>query len=151
VNTWKVILATLVIFVAGVITGGLLVAHSEHLRPRRPLHPTNAHPTQPMSAGGVKLDFLRRIQRELDLTAEQQARVDQIISQGQERARGLMRDEVQKTKEEFREALTPEQRTRFDELLKQQQRARDQRRLQLGHERPAIMPTSSNEPAPTKP
>ena len=29
-NTWKIILATLVIFVAGVLTGGLLVSYTDH-------------------------------------------------------------------------------------------------------------------------
>ena len=34
-NTWKVILATLVIFGTGVITGGLLVTHSERVQQRQ--------------------------------------------------------------------------------------------------------------------
>jgi Spy/CpxP family protein refolding chaperone len=148
VNTWKVIFATLVIFGAGVITGGLLVAHSEHLRPRRPQHSaTPGRATQPSLAGGMKFEFLRRVEHDLNLTAEQRARVDQILSQSQERTRGLMREEVQKTKDQFREVLTPEQRTRFDELLKQQ-RARDQRHAPPGRERPAEAPAASNAPAP---
>lgn len=34
-NTWKVILATLVIFGTGVVTGGLLVTHSERVKQRQ--------------------------------------------------------------------------------------------------------------------
>ena len=34
-NTWKVILATLVIFIAGVLTGGLLVGYSDRAQHKR--------------------------------------------------------------------------------------------------------------------
>jgi hypothetical protein len=149
VNTWKVILATLVIFGAGVITGGLLVAHSERLRPHRLQHPTpqRAAQTGSNSAGGLRFDFLRRAQRELNLSADQQMRIDGVLTESQEHTRSLMRDEVQKTKEAFRAVLTPEQQTRFDDLLKQQQRAREQRRSQTGRSHPAENQVSSNSPA----
>jgi hypothetical protein len=44
--------------------------------------------------------------------------------------------------------LTPEQQARFDELLKQQQRAREQRHSQSGRQHPTETPTSSNAPGP---
>ena len=126
----------MVIFGAGVLTGGLLVRHSEHIKlPRSPRASvaSRAGQAQPPSAGGVRLDFLRRAGRELGLTPEQKERVDKIIKESQERARKVMtpylREEIQRAKSEFREALTPEQRSRFDEVLKQQQqqqRAREQ-------------------------
>ncbi len=144
-NTWKVILATIVIFATGVVTGGLLVHRSEAaVRARR-----NAAVAQGMPAGGMKLEFLRRIQRELDLTPAQRERVDAIISQAQERTRRVMepvvpqlRAEVDKAKADFREVLTPPQQTRFDEILKQQQRARNQRHGQAPHERAPAEPSS---------
>jgi Spy/CpxP family protein refolding chaperone len=142
VNTWKVILATMVIFATGVVTGGLLVRHSDHIRPARPAHQTNStRPLPPLSTGGIKLEFLRRVQRELDLSPEQREQADKVISASQERVKKLMepvspklREEFAQTKEEFRAVLTPDQKARFDELLKQQQRPRDPRRTQPGRE-----------------
>jgi len=125
----------MVIFGTGVVTGGLLVrfADREEHRPKRPA-PNASHPAQPASPGGVRLEFLRRVQPELGLTAEQRDRIDKLLKESQERTKKLMepiqprlREEVQKTKDEFREVLTPAQQVRFDELLKQQQRPREQR------------------------
>jgi len=51
------------------------------------------------------------------------------MKESQERTREIMepvapdlRAELQRTKEEFQQVLTPEQRTRFEELMKKQQR-----------------------------
>jgi hypothetical protein len=162
VNTWKVILATMVIFGTGVVTGGLLVRHSERMRvPRFVRNPIVGRPAPPVSAGGVRLDFLRRAGRELELTPEQRERVDKILKESQERTRKVMspyvREELQRTKAEFREVLRPEQRPRFDQLLKQQQqqqqqRAREQRRPQPPGERPAEAPPPPGaKPAQTRP
>ncbi|HWI55679.1 MAG TPA: hypothetical protein VNZ22_00530, partial [Bacillota bacterium] len=142
-NSWKVILATMVIFGTGVVTGGLLVRHSERIRPLRPPHAsTTVRPTPVPSAGGMRLEFLRRVQRELNLTPDQQKHVERLLKDSQERTRRLvepvapqLRQEIQRTKEDFREVLTESQRTRFDELLKQQQRPREPRHQQSTHER----------------
>jgi Spy/CpxP family protein refolding chaperone len=146
VNSWKVILATMVIFGTGVVTGGLLVHYSERVRtPRPPRVPAMNRPAQLPNAGVVRLDFLRRAGRELQLTPEQRERLDKIIKESQERTRKVMspylREELQRTRTEFREVLTPEQRPKFDELLKhqqqqQQQRARDQRHPPAPGQRP---------------
>ena len=119
--------ATMVIFGAGVVTGGLLVRHSERIRPIRSHLTTNSRVTAAPSPGGMRLEFLRRMQRELDLTPVQKEKVDGIVSASQDRIKVLMepvapqlRQELQRAKEEFRETLTPEQRKRFDELVKQQ-------------------------------
>lgn len=119
-NTWKVILATFVIFAAGAVTGALLARHSVRPRP---------------GPGGMRLEFLRRMERDLDLTPEQQERIDKILKESQEHARKIMEPvtpalhaELQRTKEAFRLALTPEQQTRFDQLLKRPQRARETHR-----------------------
>ncbi len=128
----------MVIFGTGVITGGLLV-HFEHVRvPFRPRAAAGSRPAAtPGSPGGMRLEFLRRAQRELDLSPEQRERIDQLIKQSQERTRQLMQPimpdlqaELQRTRKEFLRELTPEQRKRFDEMvLKQQQRPHDQRRM----------------------
>jgi hypothetical protein len=129
VNTWKVILATMVIFAAGVVTGGLLVRHvdDQYLARRRPSQ--NPRGNQAFSPVGMRVEFLRRAQRDLNLSAEQRERVDKIIKESQERTRSQVRDELQRTRTEFREVLTAEQQARFDELVKrQQQHPREQRR-----------------------
>jgi Spy/CpxP family protein refolding chaperone len=135
VNSWKVILATMVIFGTGVVTGGLLVRYADNARTAHPPRGVGAgRPAQVPNAGMVRLDFLRRAGRELGLTPDQHERLDKIIKDSQERTRKIMspymREELQRTRAEFREVLTPEQRPKFDALLKQQQqqqRARDQR------------------------
>ena len=132
-NPWKVILATIVIFGAGVITGALVLQATVGpygMRPQRfATHPEFGTP------GGMRFDFLRRMQRDLDLTAEQRDRIDKILKQSQERTRKIMepcapqlRQEVQRAKAEFRGVLTQEQQARFDALLKQQQHFREQHR-----------------------
>jgi Spy/CpxP family protein refolding chaperone len=140
VNHWKVILATVVIFGAGVLTGALVVRYIPADYGSR-----HQHGAPGGSPGGMRLEFLRRMQRDFDLTPEQRERIDKLLKQSQERTRKIMEpvspllhQELQRAKTEFREALTPEQQVRFDELLKQQQRFRELHR-------PAVRP----EPALT--
>jgi len=112
VNTWKVIFATLVIFIAGVVTGGLLVNYSnralqKHHRVwprevmnRRPDGKLGAGPRDPsmreplaLSKGsgsmpkGLRMDFLQNLDREIQLTEEQRERIEKIIKEGQDRNR----------------------------------------------------------------
>jgi Spy/CpxP family protein refolding chaperone len=161
VNAWKLILATMVIFGTGVVTGGLLVRHVEHGRDRRPQRAANSvRPAQPSSPGVMRFEFLRRMQRELDLTPAQRAPIDKILQEGQERMKKLMetveprrREELKKTIDEFRSVLTPEQQTRFDELLKQQQqRSRDQHKAASSRERlPQSPPPAATNSTPSTP
>ena|ERR1035437_4061014 len=148
----------MVIFGTGVVTGGLLVRHAEHGRDRRPQHATGVvHPAQPASAGVMRIEFLRRMERELDLTPEQREPIDKVLKEGQERTKKLMetveprrREEFKKTIEEFRAVLTPEQQKRFDELVKQQQqRSREQRKAAPPRERPPQSSPPGNTPAAT--
>ncbi len=147
----------MIIFGTGVVTGGLLVAHSERVRMARPQHGAGAaRLAQPISPGWTRLDFLRRVQKELDLTPEQRERIDKIISASQAQTKKLMepvephlRQEVQKARAEFREVLTPEQRERFDKLIKLQQHPRDQRRPQPAREQSAEATPPGGEPATT--
>ena len=149
-NYWKVILATMVIFGTGVVTGGLLVRASRPLAPAQRI-PGMSRSSQPPSPGGARVEFLRRMTRELDLTTEQRERVDKIIRESQERTKKisepvapLLRQETVRAKQEFREALTPEQRARFDELVKKQQlkSKSDQ------HRQPSPRPEHAHESSP---
>jgi len=148
----------MVIFGTGVVTGGLLVRHVDHGRDRRPQRSTGvARPAQANAAGVMRIEFLRRMERELDLTPEQREPIDKILKEGQDRMKKLMetveprrREEFKKTMEEFRAVLTPEQQKRLDDLVKQQQqRAREQRKGAPPRERPRQTPPPGNTPAGT--
>ncbi|SPE59162.1 conserved hypothetical protein [Verrucomicrobia bacterium] len=119
----------MVIFGTGVVTGGLLVRFTgvplDHRQTGLPPRPPSPAITP---AGGMRLDFLRRMGRELNLSPEQRERIDAILRESQERSKKIiepvspqLREEVKKTKAEFIEVLTPEQRKRFADLAKQQQ------------------------------
>lgn len=148
----------MVIFGAGVVTGGLLVRSTLQGRDRRPQHAVNAvRPAQPTSAGGTRIDLLRRLEQELNLTAEQREPIDKILKEGQERMKKLMetvephrREVLKQTIEEFRAVPTPEQQRRFDDLLKQQQqRGRELRKAPPPRERPLPPPPSGTPSGPT--
>lgn len=126
-NHWKVILATMAIFAAGVITGGLLVRQVAPPAPAR-VEPVAARTNPPPLFNPPQLqrmELLHRVRRELDLTPEQHARIEQIIREGQERSRAIwervapeMRQELQAVHEKIRAELTPPQRRHFEQLLR---------------------------------
>ena len=117
-NTWKVILATLVIFGTGVITGGLLVTHNERAKQRQfwqlnrldknrqprtefrePAPPPGSTPnvvTEPMPRqpnllpAMLRMDLLQRIERQMDLTTGQREKIEEILREGQERTHQIM-------------------------------------------------------------
>ena len=134
-NPWKVILPTLAIFVAGVVTGALLVVYSGRsfvTRPGRSV--VNKGSSQVSTPGTMRLDFLRRVQRDLELTQEQHEKIDRILKESQERMRKIeepvtpaIREEMRRTREELRDVLTPEQRLRFDEIFKHPPHLREKR------------------------
>jgi hypothetical protein len=137
VNTWKVILATVVIFVAGVVTGGLLVHYSsqsqavqkvsENVHPASIQNTNSGHEFKlpPPLMGPLRKDFVDRLQHELKISAGQRERIEKIIGEGQEQARIIweeiapdMHQTIVDTKDKVRAELTPEQRIRFEELFK---------------------------------
>jgi len=73
VNTWKVILATMIIFGTGVVTGGLLVRHTVPVPPARPARNvgTNGNSRPFISTALIRVEFLKKAERELNLNADQ--------------------------------------------------------------------------------
>jgi hypothetical protein len=149
VNTWKIILATVVIFGAGVVTGGLLVNHANHARLRQlRAHLAAPAPAQPwspplrefprrpeqelqLSFEQRRMEFLLNATRELKLSPQQRERIEQHVRESQEQTRKLfdqvkpqIRKELADVTEKMRQELTPDQRKRFEELLKRQQTRR---------------------------
>lgn len=131
-NNWKVIFATVVIFGAGVITGGLLVNYVQHSRPKAAHRPaaSEARPAvaivvtnSPVRlADAVKArppevlskQFLQRLDENLHLAPDQHEAIQKIISDGQNQMRKVLQD----ARLEIREILTPDQQTQFDALMK---------------------------------
>jgi hypothetical protein len=142
VNFWKVILATVVIFSAGVFTGGLLVNcinHPHSKNPHRPQASADAHPPEihdhdqlrpqdippPRLAERMGKQFVQQLNDTLQLTPEQRVKIEKIIADGQEQNRQIwtnvapkMRAVMQEVNQQIRAELTPEQQKPFEEMLK---------------------------------
>jgi uncharacterized membrane protein len=132
VNNWKVIptivFATVLIFGAGVFTGGMLVDYVKQARPKQAAKHPPAAPASPVvstNAAGpqarpprppeiLSKDFLQRLDNELHLDKDEHDAVQKIINDGQNQ----MRKVIQDSRLEIREVLTPAQREQFDELIK---------------------------------
>ncbi len=135
-NNWKVIptivIATVLIFGAGVFTGGFLVnsVKPSHAKKNKEAALTNgaavALPATPSNISGqpaskfqrlpeiLSKEFLQRLDSELKLSSEQHDAVQKIISAGQ----GQMKQAMNAARLEIREVLTPEQQKQFDTQLK---------------------------------
>jgi hypothetical protein len=142
-NTWKIVLATVVIFGAGVGTGGLLVDHADRAKIQRVVRQQAARanwqlgPREVVQRGDRELrpmmeqkrmDFILRAHRELELTPEQQERVEKIVREGQEKTKAFwekaapeLHKDLQEVRERIHAELTPEQRKKFEQILRQQQ------------------------------
>jgi len=122
----------MVIFGAGVITGGLLVHQTTGKKsPRMPrsAYATNMPPQTVTPSQMTRMEFLVRANRELELTPQQRERIERVLREGQERSRQIwesvapdMRKELQLVRERIKAELTPEQRRRFEDLMKKQSR-----------------------------
>jgi hypothetical protein len=142
----------MVIFGAGVVTGGLLVRLTR-VPVTQEAAPTPVRPAvQPEAVSGLRFEFLRRAQRELELTADQRDHLNRILRESQERTRKIMdpvapqmREELKRTRAEFVQVLNPDQRQRFNELARQQQqqqqRARELRNAPAGTSEPPVEAT----------
>lgn len=148
VNTWKIVLATVIIFGAGVVTGGLLVGHANRAKAKQqramatvvqaghwtpPLREFPRRPEQELQRllEQRRIEFMLNTSRELSLTPQQRERIERLVVESQERIRKLweqvgpqIRKEPGTLKEKIREELKPPQRKRFEELMKRPQQVR---------------------------
>ncbi len=134
-NTWKVILATMVIFAAGVVTGVAIDRRTASAPVRQASGPNR---TDNQVANRVipsliaqRANLIRNAQRQLDLSAEQRVRIEQIMRDSQMRMKPIvdkispdLREEFRFTSMAIRQVLSPEQRKQFDELMKPRNRDR---------------------------
>jgi len=127
VKAWKPILAALVIFAAGVVTGGLTTKLREPAK-GRPVFPVEGLPPHP--APGQRMDgqlhfLMRRVQRDLNLTEEQAGHVKKTFEGSRERMRSFweemkprMRQETEAMREQLQTHLTEEQLEKFNKYLR---------------------------------
>lgn len=142
-NPWKPILAAIVIFAAGVLTGGLLVSYVDHVSAknqravlrelsRNLTNNPSRDASRPLMAAlpgripRLSEDFLRKLDAEVKLTEGQRERIKEIIAQGQVRNKEIweriapeLRHELADAQKRIREILTPEQREVFERLMTQ--------------------------------
>ena len=115
VNRWRVILAAAVIFLAGAGTGAVVV------RTYAPKIVKRTHISPPLPIGeDRRREYVDKLDRELQLSAEQRAQAEQILVESQERMKtiwdpiaGDVKDEYRRTRKEIWEILTPEQQAKM--------------------------------------
>jgi Spy/CpxP family protein refolding chaperone len=137
VKTWQVVLATMAIFVAGLVSGaatafGVVRWVANH----RPLIAAQyiSRPGQ-MQQFGPQL--MRAFANKLDLTDDQKAAIDPIVKRTAQQL-GRERREVQlstavaieKMEDEIADVLTPGQRVKFEEMIAKQRERLQQFRLE---------------------
>jgi Spy/CpxP family protein refolding chaperone len=122
VSPWKVILATMVIFACGVVTGALVTKTVTTRGEERPM--SAGPPLVRMPAGAVS-QMQRVLDKQLDLNEEQRDEVGKIMKASQQRTKPLwdkiapqMTAEIKEVREEIHAVLTPEQWKKFGELMK---------------------------------
>lgn len=123
---WKAIVAALVLFFAGVLSGVMGQRLIEARQATQP--PSNKRPFPggpPMPWTGVRMSFMERLTKDLELTPDQAKKIDQIIKSSQERLRALWEPVAPKARAEMTNShaaisavLTPEQQKKMEELFK---------------------------------
>jgi Spy/CpxP family protein refolding chaperone len=111
-------LAAMVIFVAGGVTGAVAFRHYA------PKTTDKAKTATPMPVSSeLRHDYLSKLDRELQLSAEQRQQVEAILAASQQRMKALWRqiepqtkDEFQRTRKEISELLGPEQREKMQSM-----------------------------------
>jgi Spy/CpxP family protein refolding chaperone len=139
VKAWKLILATLVIFAAGAVTGAFIARSVQPPRPARLVD--KADPL--LYPHHVQDRFLDRMEKELALTTDQRVKIAGLFAESRERMKiwfdvigPELRNELRHVQEQVREELTPEQQEQFEKLIKRPAH-RDGRRPRGGTNAPS--------------
>ena len=144
-KNWKLILVTSLIFVTGMVTGAVTVKRFQSAR---------------LPGPGQRIEFLRRIEKRLDLSPAQRERIDKILSESQERTANLweqigpkMRQEFDDVRKQIRQELEPQQLAKFEELIRKSRARRptgaeDREKIEKRRERPPRGLPSDGKPLP---
>ena len=162
---WKVILAALVLFGTGVVTGGLLVHVTSGKQPR--VKPAFAFNPLPKELRGPvheqRFEYMHRLTQQLELAPEQAGKIEKILQASQQRSKAAwdtiqpkLNEEVRKTREQIHEVLSPEQRKKYDDINKQQRPRKDGRPDSSGKpgqrtKSPGTAPVPTSQPQPLPP
>ena len=141
-NDWRIVVAALVIFASGVVTGGVTVRLSHSAGARPPVvqtaqvaagdAPKQAVPRPGVPRNGQLLrheaqlrDLMQRMNQRLDLSAQQRGRIEDLVAETQQRLQQWFRELNPRTREELRglhnrirTELTAEQRVEYDRLTR---------------------------------
>lgn len=140
---WVASIAVLALFVVGVGVGvlGTHLFYTQQIRRHGGGSEFGAH------------RFLTRLERELNLTADQSRRIDEILVQSRLESDALrlemlprVREHMWQTRERIREVLGPEQQARFDELQRRHGRRAERFFLGRGGRRPHGPPPRGGPP-----
>lgn len=128
-SPWKVILATMVIFACGVITGAM-VTRTIVVKTQDDPQASSNSPSRPLAFVGPvmqmqRAEFFKRMDKQLDLSAGQHDQISKILKASQARTQPLwdqispqMNQELKRVREEIRGVLSPEQWKEFGDLMK---------------------------------
>jgi hypothetical protein len=162
VNYWKVIVATVVIFGAGVFTGGLLVnyVHQTYIRAAAHHPPvvasTTNNVTTNVTSAGIRLPevlskpFLPKLDNLIHLSSDQHKAIEKIIAEAQAQMKKMIMD----TQTNIRTQLTPEQRAQFDEVMKHPKRSSATNNVEKSSSsmgKSSALSTNSSVDVPTNP
>jgi hypothetical protein len=118
-NPWKFILATVLIYGTGVVTGALVTTLVE--RPHKAAKPPPALTYSQIQ----RAEFLNHLDKQLVLNAEQREHIGQILRESNQRTKpywdpvaAKMKEEVRTVGDKIRAQLTPDQVKKFDAELK---------------------------------
>jgi Spy/CpxP family protein refolding chaperone len=156
VKILKVILATLIIFGTGVVTGGLMIANVYQRVPTPNAAPLAQRPAvyPPVPFHEMqRVEFVHRLDKQLELSREQREGVAAIMKESNQRTKAMwepltptMREEVKMVREKIRSVLTPEQRKKFDKDTAMKNRPRKENKM----EGESAAPTGESRPAKGK-
>ncbi len=128
-NVLRVILATLVIFATGVCTGYFFGRESASPSTTTSGPSVLASTNAPADWNRRREEMRASLQREINATDEQMAKVDEILAQSRRRSREIwqtikvpMEVEVERVKDEIRGVLDEEQAAKYEDIMKRRGR-----------------------------
>lgn len=132
-SAWKVIASVFVIFAAGFVTGVLAIKKPLSQAPVAISSATNVpSPNLPASLRRPA-DMLVKMDKPLNLTPAQHAKIEEIIHESQERTQPMVkqtnakvREELKNMRDQIRAELTPDQQKKFEDIFRPRPRKTDE-------------------------
>lgn len=149
-SRFAAIVAAVALVLSGIAIGalGTFLVLDRHHRPRGPLPPQLPPPPAP---------FSREMEARLDLTDNQREQIHTILRESRDQAEAIRRElrpridkHLEETRAKICALLTPEQRTKFEEMVKND-RKRAERAFIEGPPLPFAPPPPTGPPGPPGP